>query len=48
MLVHQLKELIVNGSIYCICKYHSQNSVFQPSENFNIENFYPDLTIVNP
>ena len=45
MLVQQLKERIVEGSIYCICKNQSQNSAFQLSENLHFDNlFYPHFS----
>ena len=45
MLVQQLRE--VKGTICCICKKHSQSSVFQPSENFCFENFFSRPTMVD-
>ena len=46
MLVHQLKNRIVEGSVYCISKNQSHNSVFQAPENFHFENCSPDRTMV--
>ena len=40
MLVQQLKERVVKGSIYCVCKYQYKNSLFQPSENFHFDIFF--------
>ena len=37
LLHHWLKERTVKGSIYCICKNQSQNSVFQPYKNFHFD-----------
>ena len=38
ILVQKLKERIVIGNVYCICKNESYNSVFQPSENTHFDN----------
>ena len=48
MLEHKLKELIVKGSIYCICNNQSQNSAFQPSGTLIFENFSPVPAMVGP
>jgi len=48
MLVQQLKERIVKGSVYCTCKNHYQKSIFQPSEKAYCKNLSPSLTMVGP
>ena len=44
--VQQLKERIVKGSIYCICKNQSENSIFEPYENLHFERFSPGPTMM--
>ena len=48
MVVKQLKELIIEGSTYCICKSQSQSSVFQPSENLHFDNVSAGPTMEGP
>ena len=48
MLLQQLKEHIVKGNIYCICKIQYQHSLFQPSENLCFEFFSSGPTMLGP
>ena len=48
MLLQQLKEYIVKGSIYCTCKNQYHNSLFQLSENLDFEILSPGPTKVGP
>jgi len=48
MLLRQLKELMVKGSIYCNSKTQYQNSLFQPSENLYFELYSAGPTMMGP
>ena len=48
MLLQQLKEHIVKGSIDCTCKNQYHNSLFQLSENLDFEILSPGPTKVGP
>ena len=48
MLVQQLKERIIEGSIYCICKTTISNSLLQPFESLYFDIFSPSPTMVDP
>ena len=48
MLAQQLKEHIVEGSVYFICKNKYQNSVFQPLRPLTLKTFSPSPTTEGP
>ena len=48
MLVQQLKERTVEGSIHFICDIQSQNIAFQPSEKLHFDKFTLGPTMVGP